>query len=132
MIRKEKINTIARKATFLPDTINEENRTIDVVWTTGSRVQRSFWGETFHEELSLKRGDVRLERLNAGAPVLNNHGTHEFGGVRDLKDVIGVVESAKIIKNEEREQGKEGISTLRFSEREDVEGIWKDVKRLSN
>ncbi len=92
-------------------------RTVELVWTTGARVMRSdFWsGERYGEELSLEAGHVDLTRLNNGAPLLNSHGQYS------LSDVIGVVERAWI-------DGGEGRAVVRFSSRDEVEPIWRDVQ----
>lgn len=104
------------RAMFAPDTVNVEARTVDVVWSTGASVKRSDWmGNSFIEELSLAPGAVRLDRLNAGAPLLNSHENSS------LAAVIGVVERAWI-------EGGEGRATVRFSDRPDVEPIWRDVQ----
>ncbi|MCV5737600.1 hypothetical protein OFN56_37450, partial [Escherichia coli] len=58
---------------------------------------------------------VDLSRMQQGAPVLNTHSRY------DVRDVIGVVERAWI-------EGGEGRALVRFSEREDVEPIWRDIK----
>ena len=57
-------------------------------------------------------------RLNGGAPLLNTHGAW------DLRDVIGVVERAWIAREGEALVGR---ATVRFSDRADVEPIWRDV-----
>ena len=58
-----------RAADLLPATIDEQDRSIEVVWSTGSRVRRQpLFGEPFDEELSMDPGSVRLDRLNAGGP----------------------------------------------------------------
>ena len=89
------------------DTINDEKRTVDVVFTTGALVKRYSWAldEYYWEELGTKRSEVRLERLNSGAPVLNAH------SAGSLDDVLGtVVEgSARMVKGE-------GMATLRFDD----------------
>lgn len=109
------------RATFVPSSYNAEKRTIDVIFTTGARVRRWSWDTgPYYEELSMKKSHVKLERLKAGAPVLNNHGTHEYGGVKDLSDILGVVESARM-------EGDQGTATLRFSERSDVAELIKDI-----
>lgn len=97
-------------------TVDKEKRTVELVWTTGARVQRYDWfnDEPFFEELSLAPSSVRLDRLNNGAPLLNTHGRYS------LEDVIGVVENASV-------DGKEGRATVRFSERDDVKPIFNDV-----
>ena len=77
---------LRRAADLLPATINEQDRSIEVVWSTGARVRRQpLFGEPFDEELSMDPGSVRLERLNAGGPLLKVH------DLRDLESVIGSV-----------------------------------------
>lgn len=104
-----------RLATFAPRSANTENRTIEVVWSSGAAVKRYDWwaDEEFYEQLDLQ--GANLDRLNAGAPVLDSHASH------GLNSVIGVVERAWI-------DGKEGRAQLRFSDRADVEPIWRDLQ----
>jgi len=111
------IPTLQTRAAFVPTTLNEDERTVELTWTTGSQVRRvDSWAEReWIEELSLANGHVNLERLNAGAPLLANHSSY------DLKDVIGVVERAWI-------EGGEGRAQVKFSEREEVAPIIADVK----
>lgn len=108
-------NGLNVRAGFQPDTFNENDRTIEVVFSTGAKGKRGFWTE-FFEELSMKKSDVRLERLNQGAPVLNNHSR-----ARGLEGIIGVVEKAYV-------KDKQGIAKIRFSERDEVQGIIKDIQ----
>ncbi len=104
------------RASIAPDSINEEKRTADLVWSVGSKVLRSPWfGEPFYEELSMDKEHIRMGRLNNGAPLLDTHNSW------DLKGVIGVVRKAWIA------DGK-GHATVQFSKRKDVEPIWEDVK----
>lgn len=121
-VRKIKLGGNSIRASFSPKSYDEKSNTMDLVWTTGEKVKRSSWFDgPFYEELSLKKSHVRLDRLNSGAPLLNNHGTGMFGGVRDLSDVIGVVERASI-------KDGEGTATVRFSSREELQGIIRDIK----
>ena len=115
--RKQTIPMQTRKAQFQPDTVNAESRTATMVWTTGAAVRRFDWweGRAFYEELSLAEGHVHMDRLNNGAPLLNSHEQ------RDLSDIVGVVERAWI------EDGL-GHAEVRFSERADVEPIFRDVQ----
>jgi hypothetical protein len=100
---------------FEPSTINVEERTVELVWTTGAQVKRASWSRgDYIEELSLQPGAVRLERLNAGAPLLNSHSSY------DLRDQIGVVERAWLT-------GDQGRALVKFSRRDDVEPIFQDV-----
>lgn len=112
---KKKIPSLNRSAEFRPSTANKENRTVELVWTTGSRVFRSdLWEGSFYEELAVTPEAVRLERLNSGAPFLNSHNQNT------LSDVLGVVEKAWI-------QNGEGRALVRFSDRSEVDPIWSDV-----
>jgi hypothetical protein len=115
-VRKKLLSKNRLSADLVRNSYDPEKRTIEVVFATGAPVQRYSWSEGYYtEKLSMKKSDVRLERLNAGAPVLNNHSNY------DLRDIIGVVESAKITKGE-------GIATLKLSEREEVAGIVQDIR----
>ncbi len=112
------IPTQRREAFFRAASVDEKSRTVEIVWTTGAMVlRRRFSSDDFDEELVVTQEAVRLDRLNNGAPFLNAH------CAIDLDDVIGVVVegSAKI-------KGGEGVATIRFSERADVEPIFKDIR----
>jgi hypothetical protein len=109
-------------AAFQPSTIDDENRTIEVTWTTGATVRRSgFFSGSFDEELLMGDDNVDLSRLNSGAPVLNSHNAF------DLSKVLGVVEdgSARLLGPKGQRKGR---ATVRFSDRAEVEPIWRDVK----
>jgi hypothetical protein len=104
------------RAMFAPDTVNVEERTVEVVWTTGAQVRRASWSRgDYIEELSLAPGHVRLERLNNGAPLLDAHDSFS------LRSQIGVVERAWL-------NGSEGRALVRFSRRDDVQPIFRDVQ----
>jgi len=104
-----------RSASFVPNTMDSEARTVELVWSTGATVRRRDWsGEMYDESLSLEPGSVDLSRLNSGAPLLNSHNAAALG------DILGVVESAWIANGE-------GRATVRFSQRDEVAPILKDV-----
>lgn len=114
--RKQQIPMQDFRAGFVPKSFNKEKRTVEVVWTTGAKVLRSpWWGEAYYEELQVDEKAVRLDRLNSGAPLLNNHSSYS------LEDVIGVVESAEL------RDGK-GYATVRLSERPEIAGLIKDIE----
>jgi hypothetical protein len=104
-----------------PETIDAEARTIEMVWSTGAAVRRRdlFTGRRYDEVLSLDPRHVDLSRLNAGAPLLNAH------GAASLQNVLGVVERAWIANSG---GAFEGRALVRFSEREDVEPLWQDIR----
>lgn len=110
---------MSRAASVLPNTLDEEKRTVDVTWTTGARVLRGFY-DRYWEELSLEPKDVRLKRLNNGAPFLNNHDGYDSAGV------IGVVEAGSASVD-----GKRGVATIRFARAEDdpaADQIFRKIK----
>lgn len=116
-IQTRQIPKLHTRADFVPSTLNEEARTVDVTWSTGSQVRRvDWWTEReWIEELSLNSEHVNLDRLNAGAPLLANHNNYSLDGV------IGVVDRAWVA-------GDEGRATVRFSQREEVNPVLNDVK----
>lgn len=106
-----------RAASVLPTSINDEARTVEVVWTTGAPVRRYDWwdGVYYDEILAVSAEAIDLSALNAGAHVLN---AHRQG---DVADIIGVVRSATI-------EGTEGRAVIEFSRRPELEGLWADIK----
>lgn len=108
---------LALRAAFNPRSVNLEARTVDVIWSTGAKVLRGFF-DRFWEELSMDPKHVRLARLDNSGGLLNSHNTY------DLASRIGTIETGtvKIAK------GGEGLATVRFSKRADVEPIFLDVK----
>tara|TARA_B100001063_G_scaffold246035_1_gene283715 strand:- start:1239 stop:3398 length:2160 start_codon:yes stop_codon:yes gene_type:complete len=103
------------RAQFIPSSVDTDSRSVEVTWTTGAPVLRRNVGGSYYEELSL--GDaVNMERLNNGAPLLNSH------KAADLSDIVGVVERAWTDE-------KEGRAVVRFSDRAEVEPIWRDVQQ---
>jgi hypothetical protein len=103
-------------AQMMPETINAENRTVDIVWFTGIDVPRmNLWtGEPYTLRFDPK--GVDLSRLNAGAAVLDNH-NNESG----VAGQMGVVEKAWV-------DGTNYKATLRFSKRPEVDGVWRDIQ----
>lgn len=101
--------------------VDTEARTVDLVFSTGAAVDRYDWkrGEYFVETLSLEPKAVRLDRLNAGASVLDSHNQY-----RGLDAVIGAVVagSAKL------ERGKTLAGRVLMSAREAVAPILRDIK----
>jgi hypothetical protein len=96
--------------------INEENRTVDIIFFTGVDVFRmDYWtGDKYVLRFDQKGGDFSL--LNNGAPVLDNHSM--WDGTSSQK---GKVEKAW-------QEGKNSKATLRFSKRASVDELWGDIK----
>jgi len=108
---------LSREAHLRAETVDEAARTVEIVWTSGATVRRNrLFQDAIDEELSVDPDAVRLERLNAGAPFLN---THRAGS---LESVLGVVEAGSA-----RIENGLGTATIRFSERAEVEPVFRDI-----
>ena len=107
------LDTFTRRASFAPSSVDPDTRTVDVVWSTGAPVKRRDLGGDYVERLSLQPEAVDLSRL-MGASVLDAHRQTA------VRDVLGTVRDAAVT-------GKEGIATLQFSARPEVEPVWQDV-----
>jgi len=105
---------MSRAAEMRPSSYNEADRTLDVVWSTGAAVMRFDWwdGEYYSEELSMKPDAVRLERLNAGAALLDTHDSWQ------LRSVIG-----SVVPGSARIEAGKGIATVRLADTDDVRDI---------
>jgi hypothetical protein len=116
--RKVSAPAVSRAVELQPSSWNAERRTIEVVWTTGSRGAKFDWErcDIVDEELATGPQNVRLDRLNAGAPVLN---THKRG---DLAAQIGVV-----IPGSARMDRGRGVAVLQLSDRPDLAPIVADI-----
>lgn len=87
----------------------------EVLFYSGATVERydMFSGELRRLRFDMESAD--LSDLKAGAPVFDNHRQNE------TEYVIGVVESAR--------RADDGFhAVLRFSNREDVNGLWQDIQ----
>ena len=107
-----------REATLRPTTWNAEQRTVEVVWTTGARGVKFLWDTCglVDEELATSPTNVRLDRLNAGAPVLNTHQRSDLAGQ------IGVV-----VPGSARMASGQGTASLQLSDRADLAPIVADI-----
>lgn len=116
--RKEEVVDVPMldfRAAPVPESLNEDSRTVDFIASTGSRGLRRTWRGDYYEELEVSESAVRLGRLQNGAPFLNTHSSW------DTSDVLGVVERAWI------ESGHLMV-TVRFSQRDSVAPIFQDIK----
>lgn len=107
------------RALVTANSYDEKDRSVEVVAATEAAYKRYSWkmDEDFMEVLSMKPEHVKLERLNAGAPLLNSHNRW------DLDDVIGVVVSGTA----RLEDGKL-VARVKFSSRENAKAIEQDVR----
>jgi phage major head subunit gpT-like protein len=117
-ISKKQIGLINRSANIDPKSINRDARTVDVVWSRGAQVMRTDWwsGDQWTESLSLDPAHVRLDRLNAGANLVDTHDTST------IRSILGVVVPGSAVVD-----GKEGRATIQFSKRAEIDPIFQDV-----
>jgi len=100
------------------DTIDEKERTFDIIASTGARALQYHWDiGVFWEELSLKREHVRLDRLNSGAPFLKQHRSY------DLESVLGAIERGSV-----KLTAKSLNAKVRMSQTDRVADVWRDIK----
>lgn len=104
---------LTRRADLAPASANRDDRTVEVIWSTGAPVRRRDMAGPYVERLSLAPEAVDLSRLQ-GASVLD---AHRQSAVRD---VLGSVQSAAV-------DGQRGTALIRFSSRPEVEPLWQDV-----
>lgn len=116
--RRASVPAGARGAALQPSSWDADDRTIDVVWTTGARGVRFDWDslDMVDEELATGATNVRLDRLNRGAPVLNTHQSS------DLFSQIGTV-----VPGTARMEGGRGVATIQLSARDDLAPIIADI-----
>jgi hypothetical protein len=98
--------------------VDVEARTVELTFSTGAPVVRYDWmsGEKYIERLGMKPENIRLDRLNAAGPLLDAHSAWS------INDQIGAVEPGSA-----KTDGKRATAVVRFSRREAVEPIWRDV-----
>lgn len=110
---------MSMRAEIVPGSLNDQDRTVEIIWTTGARVLRSTWWDgDFYEELSLDPKHVRMERFQSGrAPHLVGHNSW------DPDAHVGVLESGALEK-------KRGIGKLRvLKDDEQADKEWNKIRQ---
>jgi len=112
---------LSLRAAIAPSTLNDQERTVELIWTTGADVERYDWmrGERYIERLSLDPAHVRLDRLNDGGPLLDAHSAWS------VSDQLGTVVPGSASVSKPQRQGR---ARVRFSKRAAVEPVWQDVR----
>lgn len=115
-----KIPRLEMQGRFVPETLNTEERTVEMIFTTSAPCRMFRWKgwdiEEFNEVLSMDPAHIRGKRMESGrAPLLNSH--RRF----DLKDQLGVVLKAW-------PDGENYRGLVKFSRRKEVEEIFQDIK----
>lgn len=107
------------RADLGPRSINDGERTVELIITTTNGVRRVDWntGKPYTEVLSMDPSHVRLDRINGGAPLLDSHSAYS------VADILGTVVPGSVSMTK-----RAMLGTVRFSKREAVQPIWEDVK----
>lgn len=100
-----------RAAEVRPGSYLEEDNSIELTWSTGAVGLRFDWwdGEYYLEELSMEPTAVRLDRLNAGACLLNTHQDYDLGSV------LG-----SVVPGTAKVENGEGVARVRLATTPDV------------
>ena len=113
--------TIAKqynRALIQPETIDQQARTVDVVFASETPVFRWNWEEEYNEILVCEESAMCRERADKGLPVLDNHDTYTSA----LK-TLG--RTTKIWFDEVK---REGCATIKFSNSRNGKQLLQDVK----
>lgn len=114
------------KVNIAPGTANDDDRTVDVVWYTGASVPR-FKRNGQPYMLRLDMAGAKMDRLNAGAPVFDNHMSGDdfpsaMAGVLGTRAQVGVVQKAWA-------DGRSGKATLKFAKDDpNADQLWGKIK----
>ncbi|KJS40390.1 MAG: hypothetical protein VR70_05845 [Rhodospirillaceae bacterium BRH_c57] len=102
----------------VPGTVDESDRTVDVVISAGAAVRRYDYraDREYIETLEISPAAVRLGRLNAGASVLDSHNNWSMRGV------VGAV-----VPGSARVEGGLLVARVKFSARPDADAMFRDV-----
>ena len=104
-----------------PETLNDEQRTVDVVWFTGIDVDRYSWMDgPYVLRFDPKGADLSL--LNQGAPVCDNH------EMECVDDQLGCVDRAWVDKTNYKATLRFKRSTELTGPRPELDGLWQDIK----
>lgn len=123
MKNKQALKTQEVEKSFLqvrvaPETLNEEMRTVDVVFTSGARGLRHGFFQDYYEELAVDPESMRTRRLIETGVALINHKQD------DVMSIVGIVESVSI-------DAATGAATarIRFDDDEMSEPVFRKIKR---
>lgn len=99
--------------------LNAEQRTVDVTWSTGAPVKRFSYGDGYYlEELSMDPAHIRLDRLNAGASFLDTHDQYS------MASRLGAV-----VPGSARVENGIGIATIQISTSPAGEQLLGDLRQ---
>jgi hypothetical protein len=117
MLKTAQLPMLSTRASISQESFNENDRTVELVWSTGAQVRRFDWLDgPYIEELSMDPSHIRMDRMNNGAPFLKNHES------QDIDNVLGVSERGWV-------ENGEGKSLIRFDESEETDKYLSKIKK---
>lgn len=121
-LERMELDPLDVRAAIVATSADKEARTVELVLSTGATVDRYNWrtDEVYREQLSLEASAVRLERLNAGAPLLDSHWGYSLAGQ------LGVIVpgTARIVETDGK---RELRAVVKFRETAEAEAVFRDV-----
>lgn len=103
---------IEYRALEVDGAVDEDTRTVNVVFSSEYPVTRWIDGDVGDEILEHTREAVDLRRINDGGPVLMDHNS---------RDQVGIVETASI------DDDRKGRATLRFGQSQRASEVFQDI-----
>jgi len=116
------------EVSFAPSTLNDKDRTVDVVWYGGMTVPRFDPDSGEPYMLRLNMDGCRLARLNAGAPLFDCHLNGNDWKSFEAGQVGSAAQRGHVVKA--WADGGKGMGTLQFGvegENEDTDRLWSGV-----
>lgn len=102
-----------------PESLDDDERTVDAVLSTGAAVRRTDWLDGDYDEvLDMQPSSIRMDRLNRGAPLLDSH--DYWGGTQSILGAV-VPGSARVENNQLK-------AKFKFSRSDNGERAYQDVK----
>ncbi|THK38661.1 hypothetical protein EHS39_09140 [Ensifer sp. MPMI2T] len=115
--KKIRIERSFGRAEVRSSTLDQEARTVEVMWSSGIAVKRYSWDEGFYmEELSMEPKAIRMVRFEAGMSLLDSHNTWS------MKSRLGTVVPGTV-----RIESGKGYATIKFSRNEAAEVLFQDL-----
>lgn len=73
-----KLPVMQGRALVSPDSLNEEDRSVELIFSTGERgLRQPFLDDPYYEELEISPDAIRTERLDKGLSVIDSHRVYE-------------------------------------------------------
>jgi len=86
------------RALITPDSLREEDRSVELIFSTGERgLRQPFLDDPYYEELEISETAIRTERLEKGLSVIDSHRVHE-----GIDGVFGITTEYSIVNGELR------------------------------